>query len=50
MSRSDIGNFLGLADETVSRIFTRFKNDGFLTINRKRIKIFDIDRLAEIVQ
>ena len=35
MSRIDIGNYLGLADETVSRLFTRFQEDGLLAVERK---------------
>jgi CRP/FNR family transcriptional regulator len=30
MSRSDIANYLGMAVETVSRIFTRFQKQGIL--------------------
>ncbi|HAC34583.1 MAG TPA: transcriptional regulator FNR [Gammaproteobacteria bacterium] len=48
MSRSDIGNYLGLAEETVSRMFTRFQEDGLLTVQRKLITLEDKDRLEEI--
>ncbi|MDX1593333.1 MAG: fumarate/nitrate reduction transcriptional regulator Fnr [Gammaproteobacteria bacterium] len=45
MSRNDIGNYLGLAVETVSRMFTRFDTDGLLTVQRKYVKLHDIERL-----
>jgi len=45
MSRSDIGNYLGLALETVSRLFTRFQNEGLLRVDRKHIELLDRDRL-----
>ncbi len=41
MSRGDIGNFLGLALETVSRLFGRFQDDGLITVNRKQITILN---------
>ena len=46
MSRSDIGNYLGLALETVSRLFTRFQNEGLLRVDRKHIELLDRDRLC----
>jgi len=46
MSRSDIGNYLGLALETVSRLFTRFQNDGLLRVDRKHIELLDRERLC----
>ena len=46
MSRSDIGNYLGLAVETVSRLFTRFQEEGILEANRKHIRILDLARLT----
>jgi CRP/FNR family transcriptional regulator len=46
MSRSDIGNYLGLALETVSRLFTRFQNEGLLRVDRKHIELIDRDRLC----
>jgi CRP/FNR family transcriptional regulator len=48
MSRADIGNFLGLADETVSRLFTRFQEDGLLSVERKHVRLHDVARLDAI--
>ena len=39
MSRQDIGNYLGLAIETVSRLFARFQDEGILTVDRKLVTI-----------
>lgn len=50
MSRIDIGNYLGLADETVSRLFTRFKEERLLMVDRRHVKLIDIPRLQEIAQ
>lgn len=46
MSRGDIGNYLGLALETVSRLFTRFQNEELLRVDRKHIELLDRDRLC----
>lgn len=48
MSRGDIGNFLGLALETVSRLFSRFQEDGLIHVNRKNIEILDRDKLCTL--
>ncbi|KPK37668.1 MAG: transcriptional regulator [Gammaproteobacteria bacterium SG8_47] len=48
MSRNDIGNYLGLAVETISRLFTRFQDEGLLSVERKHIKIHDLDRLSQM--
>jgi len=48
MSRNDIGNYLGLAVETVSRMFTRFQAEGLLDVERKHIIIHDLARLKEL--
>ncbi|MFO7593888.1 MAG: fumarate/nitrate reduction transcriptional regulator Fnr [Pseudomonadota bacterium] len=48
MSRNDIGNYLGLAVETVSRLFTRFQEEGLLNVQRKHVCITDFDRLSAI--
>ncbi|ROS05274.1 CRP/FNR family transcriptional regulator [Sinobacterium caligoides] len=49
MSRTDIGNYLGLTVETVSRVFSRFQKNGTLEVNNKEITILDIDQLRGIV-
>ncbi len=48
MSRNDIGNYLGLAVETVSRLFSRFQDDGVLIVQRKHICIQDLPQLRTI--
>jgi CRP/FNR family transcriptional regulator len=49
MSRQEIGSYLGLALETVSRLFTRFQEEGILRVERKHIEILDLERLKGIV-
>ncbi len=48
MSRTDIGNYLGLAVETVSRVFTKLQNSGLLHVEGKEIEILDQTQLHEI--
>ena len=48
MSRIDISNYLGLAVETVSRMFSRFQTDGLVEIDRRLVTILDVDALQEI--
>jgi CRP/FNR family transcriptional regulator len=48
MSRQDIGNYLGLAIETVSRLFARFQEEGLLKVNRREVTIADLPRLKEM--
>ncbi|MBI5625652.1 MAG: helix-turn-helix domain-containing protein, partial [Nitrosomonadales bacterium] len=50
MSRSDIGNYLGMAEETVCRVFTRFQDDGLLTTERRQVQILDLARLKAIAR
>lgn len=48
MSRQDLGDYLGLALETVSRLFSRFHDDGLLVVQGRQIRIVDIDRLVNL--
>jgi CRP/FNR family transcriptional regulator len=48
MSRQDIGCYLGLAVETVSRTLTRFQECGVLQVNRREVEILDHDTLRRI--
>lgn len=41
MSRNELGNYLGLAVETVSRVFTRFQQNGLINAEGKEVQILD---------
>ncbi len=49
MSRRDIGNYLRLATETVSRVLTRFQNDGLIEVTRREVKLLDLERLRALL-
>ncbi len=48
MSRTDIGNYLGLAVETVSRVFTRLQQNEILKVDGKELQILDLKKLCDI--
>jgi len=48
MTRSDIGNYIGLTVETISRLFNRFHKAGLIKIDGKLITILDLDELNEV--
>lgn len=48
MSRTDIGNFLGLTIETISRVFGRLQKQGILAVDKKNIRILDMEGLQAI--
>lgn len=48
MSRLDIGNYLGLAEETVIRILRRFQEGGLITADRRTVRLNDIPGLSAI--
>ncbi len=41
MSRSDIGNYLGLAPETISRVLRRFQEARLIAVHRNRLNKID---------
>ena len=50
MSRSEIGNDVVIADETVSRLLTKFREMDVINVERKNIEILDhelLDKIAE---
>ena len=49
MSRYEIGNYLGLAVETVSRLFTRFQDDGLLKVDRKHVELSDPEAMEAVL-
>jgi len=48
MSRGDIGNYLGIAEETVCRIMGRFREENLITTHRRQIRLNDISRLSAL--
>lgn len=49
MAREDIGNYLGLTLETVSRCFSRLKSAGVIEVDNRRIRIPSIEALQKSV-
>jgi len=45
MSRNEIGNYLGLAVETVSRIFTRFQKNELIQVDGKEVDLVNLEHL-----
>lgn len=49
MTREEIGSYLGLKLETVSRTFSRFQAEGLLDVKQRQIRIVDQEGLRHIV-
>ncbi len=49
MTRAEIGSYLGLKLETVSRALSRFAADGLLEVNQKHVRIVDPAGLRAMV-
>ena len=50
MSRGDIGNYLGIAEETVCRILARFQNAGLIAIARRHVSLVDLPQLETVAR
>jgi CRP/FNR family transcriptional regulator, anaerobic regulatory protein len=48
MTREDIGNYLGLTIESVSRVFSRFKKNDWIEGSPRDVKILDRGALEEL--
>jgi CRP/FNR family transcriptional regulator len=49
MSRRDVASYLGLSNETVSRVLTKARRDGLLWVREREIELKDIEAMSEIV-
>jgi CRP/FNR family transcriptional regulator len=49
MTREEIGSYLGLKLETVSRTFSRFAEDGIVEVRQRHLRIVDAQALRRIV-
>ena len=48
MVRTDIANYLGLAVETTSRIFTRLQQQEIIAVKGKEVEVLDEHKLCEL--
>jgi CRP/FNR family transcriptional regulator len=49
MTREEIGSYLGLKLETVSRIFSKFHEDGLINVQNKFIELTDSAGLKRVI-
>ncbi len=49
MTREEIGSYLGLKLETVSRTFSKFVDDGIVLVKQRQVRILNADALKDIV-
>jgi len=49
MTREEIGSYLGLKLETVSRAFSKFQEDGLISVQQKHIRILDVAGLRRVM-
>jgi CRP/FNR family transcriptional regulator len=48
MSREDIGNYLGLTIESISRLLSRFKKQGWLEVDKREVTLLDPVKLKAL--
>jgi len=49
LKREEIGSYLGLKLETVSRVLSRFQEDRLITVQHKDVEIKDLNRLNRMI-
>jgi CRP/FNR family transcriptional regulator len=49
MTREEIGSYLGLKLETVSRTFSKFQDDGLMEVKQRQLRILDQAGLQALV-
>jgi CRP/FNR family transcriptional regulator len=50
MSRGDIGNYLGIAEETVCRALSRLQHLGLIYVQRRQVSILDLEALQDLAK
>jgi len=48
MSREEIGNYLGMTLETVSRLFSRFARENLIRVHQREVQLLDLRTLREL--
>ena len=49
MTREEIGSYLGLKLETVSRAFSQFQEEGHIAVQQKHVRILNVDGLKALL-
>ena len=49
MTREEIGSYLGLKLETVSRAFSKFQDDGVLEVKQRQLRVLNEEALRQLV-
>jgi CRP/FNR family transcriptional regulator len=49
MTREEMGSYLGLKLETVSRMFSKFMDEGLIEVKQRHVRILDAQALAHLV-
>ena len=50
MTREEIGSYLGLKLETVSRLFSQFQKEGLIEVEQKHVRILDGEGLERLLR
>ncbi|WEG12065.1 Crp/Fnr family transcriptional regulator [Pullulanibacillus sp. KACC 23026] len=50
ITNQDFANMVGSSRETINRIFNQFKKEGLLEINKRKIKIIDLEGLKQTLK
>lgn len=50
MSREEMGSYLGLAVESISRVLTRFRADGLINVSNRKIVLRDTAGLRRVAE
>ena len=48
MTREEIGSYLGMKLETVSRTFSKFSDEGIIEVKQRYVRIIEPDALKKI--
>ena len=49
MTREEIGSYLGLKLETVSRAFSHFQEEGLVSVRNKDVELKDVEALKAMI-
>jgi len=49
MTREEIGSYLGLKLETVSRTLSKFMEEGFIDVQQRNLRIVDAEGLRRLI-